>query len=196
MPWRISSLRLCLTGMAIGLIACGGASSPPPSESTKQDDPKIPTNTERACDLLTKADAASILASAVEDDVDESTLTPMGDKVLRGRCYYEGDGGSVSLTVNKHIDSAYAGERFAKLRNRHDSDPSYRAMSGLGEDAFAEHDSLHVKRGDLLLSIELKRTGDRKLKHYGDKEGIDTLAAEKREIALEALKRLPPVPAA
>lgn len=195
MSWRICSLRLCLALVAIGVIACGGASSPP-AENAKQDDAKVPMNTERACELLTKADAESILASPVEDDVDESTLTPMGDKVLRGRCYYEGDGGSIWMTVNKHIDAAYAGERFAKLRSRHDSDPSFRPMSGLGEDAFAEHDSLHIKRGDLLLSIELKRTGERKLKHYGDKEGIDTLAAEKREIAVEALKRLPPVPAA
>jgi hypothetical protein len=192
---RISSLRRWLMGMTIGLIACGGASSPP-AEDSGPDDANVPMNTERACDLLTKADAESILASPIEDDLDESTLTPRGDKVLSGRCYYEGDGGTVSLAVNKHIDAAFAGERFSRLRNRHDSDPSFRPIAGLGEDAFAEHDSLHVKRGDLILSVELKRTGERKLKHYADTEGLDTLAAEKREIAVEVLRRLPPVPAA
>jgi hypothetical protein len=191
---RILSLRPWLAGMAIGLIACGGASSPPADDP--KTDAKVPMNTERACELLTKTDAETILASPVEDDLDESTLTPIGDKVLHGRCYYEGDGGTVSLAVNKHIDAAFAGERFANLRNRHDSDPSFRPISGLGEDAFAEHDSLHVRRGDLILSVELKRTGERKLKHYADKEGLDILASEKREIAVEALRRLPPAPAA
>src|SRR6185503_20096902 len=116
-----------------------------------------------------------------------------GDKVLLGRCYYEGDGGSVALSVAKHVDAAYAAERFAKLRDRHDTDPSFRAMPDLGEGGFAEHDMLHVKTGDLLLSIELRRTGERKLKHYADKASLDTLAAEKRDIAAEVLKRLPPL---
>ena len=197
---RISWLRPWLAGMAIGLIACSGASSPPTETASAADstpaDRNAPTNTERACELLTKADAESILASSIEDDVDESSLTPLGDKALQGSCYYEGDGGSVSLTIVKHIDPAYAAERFARLRDRHDTDPSFRAMTDLGDDGFTEYDRLHVKRGDLILSIELKRTGERKLEHYSDKEGLDTLAAEKRAIAAEALKRLPPVPAA
>jgi hypothetical protein len=189
MVWRIPSFQPLLACLAIGVIACG---APPPEENARQEPAKAPMNTERACELLTKADAQSILASPIEDDVDESSPTPLGDKVLHGRCYYDGDGGSVALDVSKHIDAAFAGERFARLRNRHDTDPSFRAMSGLGEGAFAEHDSLHVKRGDLILSIELRRKGERKLKHYGDQAGLDTLAAEKREIAVEVLKRLPP----
>ena len=190
MAWR-PLFRPWLAGMAIGLIACGGASSPP-TEDSKHADAKVPMNTERACELLTKADAEAILASPIEEDADERPV-PMSDKVLLGRCYYEGDGGSVALSVAKHIDAAYAAERFAKLRNRHDTDPSFRAMPDLGEGGFAEHDMLHVKRGDLLLTIELRRTGERKLKHYADQASLDTLAKEKREIAAEVLKRLPPL---
>src|SRR5688572_22820221 len=196
---RGSSLRPWFACAALAAIACGSA--PPaggiPSEAEPASTARAtPTNTEKACELLTRADAEAILGSAIEDDVDQSALTPMGDKALLGSCYYDGDGGSVTLSVQKHIDAAYAAERFARLKDRHDTDPSFRAMPDLGEDGFAEHDMLHVKRGDLILTIELRRKGERKLKHYGDKEGLDRFAAEKREIAAAALKRLPPVPAA
>ena len=191
----VPPLRTGLVGVAIAFSACGGTSSPPSDPPRSETTPiaqKAATNTEKPCELLTRSDAEAILASPIEDDVDEGPI-PMGDKVLLGRCYYEGDGGSVALSVAKHVDTAYAAERFAKLRDRHDTDPSFRAMPDLGEGGFAEHDMLHVKRGDLLLTIELRRTGERKLKHYADKASLDTLAAEKREIAAEILKRLPPV---
>ena len=192
-PWFVG-----VVGVALAISACADSSpeSTPPAQATPQAQQRAPANTERACELLTKADAEAILGSAIEDDVDQSAPTPMGDKVLLGSCYYDGEGGSVTLSVQKHIDAAYAAERFARLKDRHDTDPSFRAMPDLGEDGFAEHDMLHVKRGDLILTIDLRRKGERKLKHYGDKEGLDRLAAEKREIAAAALKRLPPAPAA
>jgi hypothetical protein len=183
-----------LACIATVLAACGSPStpppdSPPPSEAKQQQ----PTATENACELLTKTDAEAALGSPVEDIADESRPTPLGDKVLSGRCFYKGDGGRVSLTVQKHIDAAYAAERFAKLRDRHDTDPSFRPQSGLGEDAFAEHDSLHVRRSDLLITVTLERTGERKLKHYGDQPGLEALAADERKIAEQALQRLPPM---
>src|SRR5687768_5381440 len=116
------SLRPWVAGAALAAIACGDApstsdappaSAPPPAAAARQ---SAPTQTERACELLTKAEAASILGSAIEDDADESSLSPLGDKALQGSCYYEGDGGSVKLTVVKHIDANYASERFARLR--------------------------------------------------------------------------------
>ena len=192
-------LRPWVAGAALAAMACGdapsasdasSASAPPPSAAARR---AAPIQTEKACELLTRAEAESILGSAIEDDADESSLSPMGDKALQGSCYYEGDGGSVKLTVVKHIDVNYASERFARLRDRHDTDPSFRSMSSLGDEAFAEHDFLHVKRSDLILSIQLRRTGERKLKHFGDKPGLDALAADERTIAEEALKRLPPV---
>jgi hypothetical protein len=183
-----------LACVATVLAACGSPSSrppdtPPPGEAKQEQ----PIATENACELLTKTDAEAALGSPVEDVADESRPTPMGDKVLGGRCFYKGDGGSVALSVQKHIDASYAGERFAKLRNRHDTDPSFRPQSGLGEEAFAEHDYLHVKRGDLIISIELRPKGERKLKHYGDTPGLEALAADERKIAEQALRRLPPV---
>lgn len=180
-----------LACVATLLAACGNPStSPPPNQAADQ---KQRPPTENPCELLTKADAEAALGSPIEDVADESRLMPMGDKVLTGRCFYKGDGGSVALAVQKHIDAEYASERFARLRDRHDTDPSFRPLSSLGEDAFAEHDFLHVKRGDLLITIELRHKGERKLKHYGDKPGLDALAADERKIAEQALQRLPPV---
>jgi hypothetical protein len=192
-------LRPWLACAALTVMACGSppsAGDAPPAADAPQPTPtarSAPTNTENACELLTRADAESTLGSSIEDDADESSLSPMGDKALQGSCYYEGDGGSVKLTVVKHVDAAYASERFARLRDRHDTDPSFRSLSSLGDEAFAEHDFLHVRRSDLILSIQLRRTGERKLKHFGDKLGLDALAADERTIAEEALKRLPPV---
>jgi hypothetical protein len=189
---RPSSLQPWPAGIAIVLIACGGASSPP-AEDSEQADAKVPMNTERACELLTESDAEVALGSPIDDVSDESSVTPLGDKALGGRCFYKGDGGSVSLSVQKHIDAAYAGERFMRYRNRSDKDPSFRTLSGLGDDAFAEYERLHVKRGDLILIVELRYRGERKLKHYGDKPGLDALAADERKIAEQALLRLPPI---
>ena len=183
----VPKLRPWFIGIALAFAACAGS---PPEATQKQ---QGPTNTEKACELLTKADAEAALGSPVDDESDESSLTPLGDKALGGRCYYEGKGGSVSLSVQKHIDAAYAGERFARYRNRSDRDPSFRALTGLGDDAFAEYERLHVKRGDLILIVELRYKGERKLKHYGDKPGLEALAADERQIAEEALRRLPPV---
>ena len=184
----LRSLRPWFIVIALTLAAC--------SDSSRDTQPPLQqaaANTEKACELLTQADAEATLGSSIEDDTDESSLTPMGEKVLSGRCYYEGDGGSVSLSVQKHIDAAYATDRFASYRNRSDSDPSFRSLDGLGDEAFAERERLHVKRGDLILVIELKREGERKLKHYSDKAGLDALAADERKIAERALRRLPPL---
>jgi len=186
-------LRPWFIGIALAFAAC--ADSPPdatPPVDAKQGQ-QAPTNTEKACELLTKVDAEAALGSPIDDEADESSLTPLGDNALGGRCYYEGDGGSVSLSIQKHIDAAYANERFARYRNRSDNDPSFRALNGLGDDAFAEYERLHVKRGDLILIVELRYKGERKLKHYGDKPGLEALAADERKIAEEALRRLPPV---
>jgi hypothetical protein len=192
----VSLLRAWFVCAALAALwACGDPSSTPARilpDTRTVDQP--PSTTENPCLLLTKADAEAALGAAVEDIADESKPMPMGDKALLSRCYYDGDGGSVALSVTKHIDAAYAAERFAKLKDRHDTDPSFRPLYGLGEDAFAEHDSLHVKRGDLLLSIQLRLKGERKLKHYGDIPGLDALAADERRIAEAALRRLPPAP--
>ena len=190
----LSLLRPCLVCATVAMMACGETSSTtrePPAADTNTASQNRPTNTEKACDLLTKADAEAALGSSIEDVTDESRPTPVGDKVLRGFCYYEGDGGSVSLTVNKHIDGAFAAERFAGFKQRYDGDESYRPLPGLGEDAFAEREELLVKRGDLILIIELKREGPDKPQHYGDKPALDRLAAAERKIAAEALSRLP-----
>lgn len=182
----VPNLRPWFIGLALAFAAC--ADSPPDAKEHQ-----TATNTEKACELLTKVDAEAALGSPIDDESDESSLTPLGDKALGGRCYYEGKGGSVSLSVQKHIDAAYAGERFTRARNRSDGDPSFRALTGLGDDAFAEHERLHIKRGDLILIVELRYTGERKLKHYGDKPGLEALAADERTIAEEALRRLPPI---
>jgi len=183
----VAQLRPWFIGIAVAFAAC--TASPPAAQQEQQ----TATNTEKACELLTKVDAEAALGSPIEDESDESSLTPLGDKALLGRCYYEGDGGSVSLSVQKHVDAVYAGERFARYRNRSDKDPSFRSLTGLGDDAFAEYERLHVKRGDLILIVELRYKGERKLKHYGDKPGLDALAADERKIAEQALRRLPPV---
>jgi hypothetical protein len=189
----VPPLRPWFVAIALACAACADSSpdATPPGEAKQEQ--HAATNTEKACELLTEADATAALGSSIEDEKDESSLTPMSDNVLSGRCYYEGDGGSVSLSVHKHIDAAYAGKRFAQYRNRSDRDPSFRQLNGLGEDAFAERERLHVKRGDLMLVIELKREGERKLKHYSDKPGLEALAADERKIAEEALRRLPPI---
>src|SRR5215216_3474926 len=117
----VPSPRPWLVCAALTLAACSSEPSPQsetPSTQARTATQNRPSNTENACQLLTKADAEAILGSPVEDTTDESRPTPLGDKVLRGFCYYEGDGGSVSLSVNKHIDAAYAAERFAGFKSR------------------------------------------------------------------------------
>jgi hypothetical protein len=185
--------------LAIALTCAACSDSPPDAaphleqQATAHVEQQAIANTENACELLTEEDAEAALGSPIEDETDESSLRPMGEKVLSGRCYYEGDGGSVSLSVQKHVDAAYAGERFALYRKRSNNDPSFRFLDGLGDEAFAERERLHVKRGDLVLVIELKYSGERQLKHYSDKPGLEALAADERKIAQQALQRLPPV---
>src|SRR5262245_12774662 len=135
MPSRFPLVRqLLYCALLCVTAACGDSSSKVPAASeskaaqtvaAKPTEAPPPTNTRKACELLTKSQAEKTLGSPIEKVTDESAPTVVGDSMLRGYCYYRAaDGSSVSLTLNTYMQPATAERQFDTLKRRVSEDPS------------------------------------------------------------------------
>lgn len=181
--------------VALLVIACSG-DKPAPSvasdaggsrnEARAAQQPAAPTD--RACELLTKSEAATLLTSSIKTVGDESAPQPMGT-MLRSSCFYRSDnGGTVQLTLDKHGDAAVSQEKFDRLVRRYRGG---REVAGIGDAAFVHDNVLLIRRGDAHLMIQLNPGGDRKIKSYSDQAEMDAILADERTVAERALQRLP-----
>ncbi|MEO8193743.1 MAG: hypothetical protein ABI681_07820 [Gemmatimonadales bacterium] len=143
--------------------------------------------TDNACQLLTKAEAKGALRSDIEKVSDEGKPFPMGT-TLRSSCFYRGDGGSVTLTVNSYESAEASAQRFNALKRMY---RGARQVAGLGDEAFAENEALVIKDGSRHLTIDLQPEGADKITDYSDMKQMEALLARERQIAVTALGRLP-----
>lgn len=158
--------------------------TPPPAASANAGP------TDRACELLTRADAEAVLGTPVKDVSDESDPQSLG-AMTRSFCFYRGEGGTVQLVLHSFADVAAAAARFAELRARYPGTDS-RTVDGLGEGGFTHLEELVVLTGRRHLMITLLREGAGKITDYSNASAMDQLLAIEREIARKAIGRLPP----
>ena len=183
---------LWLCGISIVTAACSGGADTS-STPAQDDEPPAATaaqsvTTDKACELLTKAEAQTALGSPIEDVNDESAPTPIGT-MLRSSCYYESeDGGSVTLTLSRYDDAQNAATKFDALKRMYGA---AREVPNLGDAAFAERETLVIKQGNVHLLIKLDPEGANKIVNYSDTKAMDALLAVERQIASRALGRLP-----
>lgn len=161
-----------------------GSAAPPPAAATNTGP------TDRACGLLTRADAEAVLGTPVKDVSDESDPQSIG-AMTRSSCFYRGEGGSVQLIVHSFADPAAAAARFSQLRARYPGSDS-KAVDGLDEGGFTHLEELVVLTGRRHLMVKLLREGAGKITDYSNAAAMDQLLATEREIARTAMGRLPP----
>jgi hypothetical protein len=144
--------------------------------------------TDNACQLLTKAEAASVLSSSIKKVGDESAPQPLGT-MLRSSCFYRAeDGGTVQLTVNSFQTESEAAEKYSELKSMY---RGARAATGAGEEAFAQNETLVVKQRSRYLTVELHPVGAKAITDYSNAQQMDALLAVERQVAIQAISRLP-----
>ena len=183
-------VRLPVVLAASLLLACGSApeTSPPPAPPAAAAAATGPT--ERACELLPRAEAEAVLGSPIEDVSDESDPAQMG-AFTRSSCFYRASAGSVQLIVHTFPDSGAASARYEALRKRY-SGIDAQDVEGVGKRAFGYREEVTVLAGRWHLMVKLLREGAGKITSYSDTEAMGRLWAEERPIAAKAIGRLPP----
>ena len=163
--------------------------TPPPSTSpavasSKPDAPRV----EGPCGLVTQAQAETVLRAPIE------RARPEGPSRLqmttKSACFYRNQNGSVHVTLNRYDTPAIAGEQYKKMRHRY-SGTDVLDVAGVGQSAFWMRKLLTVLHGDAHLTLEVDLGDERELKSYDDKQGIEALIAIQKELARDALNRVP-----
>ena len=187
---ELRPVLLFVLAISLSLGACGSApetGTPPPAP------PAAAANTEpteRACELLPRAEAEAVLGSPIEDVGDESNPAQMG-AFTRSSCFYRASAGSVQLIVHAFPDSGAASARYEALRKRYSGNDA-QDVEGLGKRGFGYREEVTVLAGRWHLTVKLLREGAGKITSYSDTEAMGRLRAEERPIAEKAIGRLPP----
>jgi hypothetical protein len=184
---RVPILSLSIVVSALG---CSGAGEQRGTAATTVGSTAVASDvkTDNACQLLTKAEAATVLSSSIKKVGDESAPEPLGT-MLRSSCFYRAeDGGTVQLTVNSFQTESEADEKYGALKSMY---RGARPAAGVGEEAFAQNETLVVKQGSRYLTVELHPVGAKALTDYSNAQQMDALLAVERQVATQAIGRLP-----
>ena len=109
---------------------------------------------------------------------------------VRSGCFYRNGNGSLRVTLNRYETPALAAEQYDKTRKLYSGTDVF-DVAGVGDRAFWMRKVLMVLRGDAHLGLEVDLRDERQLKSYDDKPGIEALIAIEKELARDALNRVP-----
>lgn len=154
-----------------------------------------------ACGLFTKADAESLLNEHVSEGVSRKSTMPAGEAC---RYTFTKKGGSSGITIRVsttpsikeeglHNSAKDLVEKQKKARGGSDhASKLFKAVHGLGDDAFWSGNQLWVLKGETLLMIKVNVSVQGSFK---SREAMDAAVAENnlalsRKIAATALTRL------
>ncbi|HEV7991915.1 MAG TPA: hypothetical protein VGP25_08825 [Gemmatimonadaceae bacterium] len=168
-------------------VACAALALAVASTEARADDGRVGRTTsppttaygdgeEAACDLVTRAEASHVVGASLPAGVEKSmTMSVRGSGALRAQyCLYGSE-----LVMGRVALGSSGRTTFGQYRRSLAGTAGFRDVTGIGDEAFAAHGQLNVRRGNTTLIIDV-----------GQSRALPNDLAAERSLAAMAIPRL------